>query len=169
MSSGGFFRGLFGKKPELSADGLSFDINESGAVINGKPIDVPCHLSVLTKMFGKPRKFVGKGGENVNYTWDKFGIYCYTKGNGVVYCIAVKMNFGDIRTKYDPKTPFSGILTVCGEPWETAMSGGEDMEVGRRLVFENYSLFAEFTDIDGGDKNGSHGAYSGIEIQLPSD
>ncbi len=40
MSSGGFFCGLFGKKSELSAGELSFDINESGAY-SGIEIQLP--------------------------------------------------------------------------------------------------------------------------------
>lgn len=170
MGLGEFFRGIFTKKSsEINADELVFEVNESGIAINGKKVDVPCHLSVMTDLLGKPRRFVGENRENVNFTWDNLGICCYTKGNNVVYCVGVKANIGEIATKYDPKKLFSGRLTICGEPWEKAMSGGEDCEFGRRLVYGEYSLFSEYTDMEIGDKNGCHGAYSGVEIQLPFD
>lgn len=170
MGLGEFVRGIFGKKStEINADELVFEVNESGIVINGKNVDIPCHLSVLTKMLGKPRRFVGKNSENVNFTWDNLGICCYTKGNKVVYCVGVKVNIGVVTMRYDPKKLFSGRLTISGEPWETVMSGGEDLEIGRRLVYGEYSLFSEYASIEKGDKNGCHGAYSGVEIQLPFD
>ncbi|MGN0670958.1 MAG: hypothetical protein ACI4JZ_10455, partial [Oscillospiraceae bacterium] len=78
----GFFGKLFGgKKPKINSRELVLDIAESKLIVNGKPVDIPCHLSVLTNIFGKPRKFVGKNRENINFTWDNLGIYCYTKGN----------------------------------------------------------------------------------------
>lgn len=166
----GFFGNLFGgKKPKINAGELVFDVTGEKLIINGKAVDIPCHLSVLTGVFGKPRKFVGKKHGNVNFTWDNLGIYCYTKGNNVVYCIAAKVKRGDIQTSYDPKTLFAGKLTVGGEPWEEFMASGEDMEVGRRRQYLGLSLFSEYADMENGDKNGCHGAYSGVEFQLPLD
>lgn len=170
MGLGEFFRGIFAKKsPEINADELVFEANESGIAINGKKVDVPCHLSVMTDLLGKPRRFVGVNRKNVNFTWDNLGICCYTKGNKVVYCVGVKANIGVVTMRYDPKKLFSGRLTICGEPWEKVMSGGEDLEIGRRLICGEYSLISEYTDMEIGDKNGCHGAYSGVEIQLPFD
>ena len=164
----GLFANLFGrKKPKINAQELVLEITEGKLIVNGKAVDIPCHLSVLTNIFGKPRKFVGKKHGNVNFTWDNLGIYCYTKGNSVVYCFGVKVNCGGISTDLDPKTTFKGTLTIGGEPWEEFMAGGEDMEVARQRDFCGYSLFSEYADMDNGDKNGCHGAYSGVEIQLP--
>lgn len=164
----GFFGKLFvGKKPKINAEELVLDITEDKLFVNGKAVDIPCHLSVLTNIFGKTRKFVGKYRENINFIWDNLGVYCYTKGNSVVYCFSVKVNRGDIKIDFDPKTLFAGTLSIGGEPWEEFMSGGEDMEVARQRDFCGYSLFSEYTDMDNGDKNGCHGAYSGVEIQLP--
>lgn len=164
----GFFANLFGgKKPKINARELVLDITEGKLLVNGRAVDIPCHLSVLTKIFGKPRKFIGKNRENINFTWDNLGIYCYTKGNSVVYCFAVKVNRGDITTDFEPKNTFTGTLLIGGEPWEEFMSGGEDFEVARQREFCGYSLFSEYTDMENGDKNGCHGAYSGVEIQLP--
>lgn len=164
----GLFANLFGrKKPKINAQELVLEITEGKLIVNGKAVDIPCHLSVLTNIFGKPRKFVGKKHGNVNFTWDNLGIYCYTKGNSVVYCFGVKVNCGGISTDLDPKTTFKGTLTIGGEPWEEFMAGGEDMEVARQRKYCGYSLFSEYADMDNGDKNGCHGAYSGVEIQLP--
>lgn len=164
----GLFANLFGRKnPKINAQELVLEITEGKLIVNGKAVDIPCHLSVLTNIFGKPRKFVGKKHGNVNFTWDNLGIYCYTKGNSVVYCFGVKVNCGGISTDLDPKTTFKGTLTIGGEPWEEFMAGGEDMEVARQRKYCGYSLFSEYADMDNGDKNGCHGAYSGVEIQLP--
>ena len=164
----GFFDTLFGgKKPKINAQELVLDITEGKLIVNGKAVDIPCHLSVLTNIFGKPRKFGGKKHGNVKFTWDNLGIYCYTKGNSVVYCFGVKVNCGGISTDLDPKTTFKGTLKIGGEPWEEFMAGGEDFEVARQRDFCGYSLFSEYADMDNGDKNGFHGAYSGVEIQLP--
>ena len=163
----GFFGNLFGrKKPIINAQELVLDITEDKLIVNGKAVDIPCHLSVLTNIFGKPRKFVGKNRENVNFTWDNLGVYCYTKGNSVVYCFSVKVNRGDIKIDFDPKPLFAGTLTIGGEPWEELMGGGEDREVGRHRDYFGLSLFSEYTDMDNGDKNGYRGAYSGVEFQL---
>lgn len=163
----GFFGKLFGgKKPKINAEELVLDITEDKLFVNGKAVDIPCHISVLTNIFGKPRKFVGKNRENINFTWDNLGIYCYTKGNSVVYCIGVKVNCGDISTDLDPKNTFTGTLTIGGEPWEEFMASGEDMEVARQKNYCGYSLFSEYADMENGDKNGYRGAYSGVEFQL---
>ena len=83
-----FFRNLFGKKPKIDPEDLVIDITDSNMTINGKTVDIPCHLSVLENMLGKPREFVGKN-SHINLTWDDLGLYCYTLGNNVVYCIAI--------------------------------------------------------------------------------
>ena len=162
----GFFGNLFGgKKPKINAKELVLDITEDKLVVNGKAVDIPCHLSVLTNIFGKPRKHVGNNRENINFTWDNLGLLCYTNGNSVVNCFSVMVKRGDITTDYDPKILFAGTLTIGGEPWEDFMASGEDTGFGRHRDFFGLSLFSEYTDMDNGDKNGFYGAYSGVEIQ----
>lgn len=170
MGFSAFFKNFFGgKKPKINAGELVLDVTGEKLIINDKPVDIPCHLSVLTGIFGKPRKFVGKNRENINFTWDNLGIFCYTKGNSVVYCIGVKVSRGDISTDFDPENTFVGTLTIDGEPWEEFIASGEDMEVGRRRQYLGLSLFSEYADMENGDKNGCHGAYSSVEFQLPFD
>lgn len=163
-----FFKNLFGgAKSKFAPEELNIDITSNVININGNIIDVPCHLDALKKFLGKPRKFVGKSG-NINFTWDELGLYCYTKGNNVVYCMAVKANFGEIQTDFDPKKLFKGKLTICGAPWEEVMHGGDDLEVARERTLDGLSLFAEYTDMDKGDSEGFVGAYTGVEVQLCS-
>lgn len=164
-----FFKNLFGgsKKPSIDAEKLVVDITETVITINGKAVDVPCHLQSLSNIFGKPRKFVGKSG-NVNFTWDDLGMYCYTKGNNVVHCIAVKANLSDEQNlSFEPKTLFKGTLTICGMPWEEVMHEGDDLEVARQRDIGGLSLFSEYVDFEKGDKDGCKGAYSGVEVSIP--
>ncbi|MGN0678779.1 MAG: hypothetical protein ACI4JS_03860 [Oscillospiraceae bacterium] len=165
-----FFRNLFGgNKPKISSENLVLDVSENKLTVNGKSVDIPCHLSVLTGIFGKPRKFVGKN-SHVNYTWDDLGLYCYTMGNNVVYCIAVKVNLARFMTKFYPKCPFKGTLTIFGEQWEEFIYCGEDRyEIYKRRVVNGLALSSEYVDGDNLDRNGCHGAYSVVEIQWNGD
>ncbi len=162
----GFFKNLSDGKPKIKPEDLIIDITDTKLTINGKSVDIPCHLSVLEDMLGKPRKFVGKN-SHINFTWDGLGLYCYTLGNNVVYCIAVKVNKSDFTTKYDPKDAFKGRLTIFGEQWEEFMYAGEDMDgIFRQRVTNGLSIVSEYRDFEVLDKNDPHGAYSGIEIEL---
>ena len=162
-----FFKNLFGgSKPKYAPEELDINITDKAIYINGNIVDCPCHLDTLKKFFGKPRKFVGKKHGNVNFVWDELGVYCYTKGNNVVYCFAIKVNRGDIVTDFDPKSMFRGRLCINGAPWEEVMYGGEDMEVARQRDVGGLSLFSEYADFENGDKNGWNGAYAGVEVQL---
>lgn len=162
-----FFRNLFGGgKPKISPEELVIDITDSKLTINGKSVDVPCHLSVLRDILGKPRKFVGKN-SHINFTWDALGLCCYTLGNNVVYCISIEVNKGGFSTKYDPKRTFKGSLTIFGEQWEEFMYEGENVEdYFRKRVLNGISVVSEYKDFEVLDKNGPHGAYSGVEIEL---
>ncbi len=162
-----FFKNLFGGgKPKIKPEDLVIDITDSKITVNGKSVDIPCHLSLLEDMLGKPRKFVGKN-SHINFTWDNLGMYCYTLGNNVVYCIAVKVNIGNFATKFYPKSTFKGSLTIFGEQWEEFMYEGENVEdFFRRRVLNGISVVSEYIDIEVLDKNGPHGAYEGVEIEL---
>lgn len=167
MGFADFFKNLFGAgKPKYAPDELDINITDNAIRINGNTVDCPCHLDALKKFFGKPRKFVGKKHGNINFVWDELGVYCYTKGNNVVYCFAIKVNPSEIVTDFDPKSMFRGRLCINGAPWEEVMYGGQDMEVARQRDVGGLSLFSEYVDFENGDKNGWNGAYSGVEIQL---
>ncbi len=171
----GFFSSLFGrKKSKFKADELDINVTGDAIIVNGIKVDVPCLLQSLNAIFGKPRKFCGRAG-NTNYTWDDLGVYCYTKGNNVVYCFAVKTNLCAIDPSgnpaeplgFDPKSPFVGKLCIMGAPWEEVMYGGENMDdFGRERVMQNLSLFSEYSDFSKGDSEGWVGAYAGVEISL---
>lgn len=163
-----FFRNLFGgSKPKIAPEDLVIDVTDNKITINGNFVDIPCHLSVLVDILGRPRKTVGRKAGNVNFTWDALGICCYTKGNGVVYCIGVKVNVGGIDTDTEPRSTFKGRLTIFGEQWEEFMYAGEDMdEIFRQRVTDGLSIVSEYRDFEILDKNGPHGAYSGVEIEL---
>ncbi len=162
-----FFANLFGgQKSRFSPEELDIDIADDSVTINSNRVNIPCHLSVLTKLFGKPRAVNGKEGKR-NYAWDNLGLYCYTNGNNVVYCIAVLSRVGDISLKYQPKSTYAGKLTILGKPWEETMSKAPDEEgFFRMLELENLSVISEYADFEKGDSEGFEGAYSNAEIQL---
>ena len=166
MGLGDFFRNLFGgSKPKVKSEELSIDLTEDGMTINGRRIDIPCHLDILKDMLGKPIK-TGKKAHG-NYKWDTLGLRCYTNsGNNVVTCIGVKTKAGECDTKHDPTGMFKGVLTINGEPWEEFMSHGVDEEVARQQDFGVYSLFSEYADFEVADTNGCKGAYVGVEISI---
>lgn len=169
MGLGDFFRRLFGiSKPKFAPEELDINITDNAISINGNIVDCPCHLDALKTLFGKPRRSASKAGNNVNFTWDELGIYCYTKGNNVVYCFAIRVNQGGIKTDFDPKRMFQGRLNINGLPWEEVMYGGEDMEIAKACEVGGLSLFADYADVNKGDSEGFNGAYTGVEVQLIS-
>ncbi len=164
----GFFADLFGrKKSRFSPEELDINITEDAFVVNGNLLEVPCHLDGMTQLFGKPRKVGSLKNGSKNYAWDDLGLYCYTKGNNVVYCFAVLARMGELSLKYQPKSTFKGRLSILGKPWEEAVSHGTDEEgFARSLQLENLSIFSEYADFEKGDSEGFAGAYSTVEIQL---
>ncbi len=168
MGFSDFFKNLFGKKYVCRFAPEQIDINITGdmIIVNDNKIEIPCHLDRLKELFGQPRKFVGVSG-NVNYTWDDIGVYCYTKGNNVVFCIAVKSQVNsEMLFAYDPKSMFKGKLSINGENWEQVMHEGADEDVARSRLVDNLSLFAEYVDFEKGDMGGCEGAYTGVEVQI---
>ncbi len=164
------FKNLFGgnKKQSINAEKIIIDITDTVISINGKDIDIPCHLNSMIEMFGKPRRSASKSG-NVIFTWDNIGIFCYTKGNNVINCIAVKVKENDdMKLPFDPKKLFKGALTICGNDWEQTMFNGEDNDgFFKKREIGTLSIVAEYADFENGDKDGYKGAYSGVEISLP--
>lgn len=166
MGFGDLLRSLFGgSKAKVKSEELNIDLTQDGITINGRHIDVPCHLDVLKDMLGKPVKTGRKA--HGNYKWDELGLRCYTdSGSSVVSCIGIKTSQGEADTKHDPTGMFRGVLTIEGMPWEEFMYGGVDEEVARQRDFGVYSLFSEYADFAAGDNDGCKGAYVGVEISI---
>ena len=167
MGLGDFFRNLFGgSKPKIKSEELNIDLTQDGMTINGRRIDIPCHIDTLIDIFGKPSK-TGKKVHG-NYKWDELGLRCYTDSNNkVVSCIGIKTKAGEADTKHDPTGMYKGILTIEGQQWEEFMNQGVDEEgFARQRDFGVYSLFSEYADFENGDQNGYKGAYVGVEISI---
>ncbi len=164
----GFFSSLFGrKKSKFRAEELDINVRCGTIIVNDKALALPCLIDSFKEFLGKPRKFDNHSA-NVIFTWDEFGIYCYTKrGSRVVFCLGVKTKpNAEMPLDYDPESMFKGRLTVNGENWEQVVFSGEDEEVGRSKSIDNLGFFAEYADIEKGDRDGFEGAYSGVEIQI---
>ncbi len=153
----------FFRKKKLTSAEINIDVSNHLAVINGKEIAIPCPLSELTDIFGKPRFFHGGA---INYIWDELGIYCYATEAQRVYCIAIKVEKSNMPIAIDPKDNFKGILTLKGRHWEEVLSEGEDMEVARANDFDGVQLFGEYVSFDHGDKYSSSHAFVGMEMNF---
>ena len=158
----GFFD-LF-RKNRIAPSELRIALGENTADINGKCVRMPCSLKVLVGILGKPRFFAGRAG-NMNYTWDKLGVYCYVNSRSEVYCLAVKAHPDEIPAGFDPKCMFQGQLSICSRQCEELVQEGNDIEIGRERMLNGLSLFSTYVDMDNGDNGGCHGAYNGIEVQ----
>lgn len=159
-----FFSDLFSRKPYIDTDNFYVNASVDGITINGCDIEIPCHMAAVRKLLGKPRVCRTKSG-NVIHTYDSLGIFFYTKGNSVVYCVEFQMKELNGKRKHAPKGTFNGILTIDGKPWEKYMSNGEDTGFTRRLVLGLYKLNAEYADYCG-DNKGFVGGYSGLSIEI---
>ncbi len=156
----GFFD-LFRKKPALDTSRLVINLTEDGLDVNGTRIILPCNIGALKYLFGSPRKTVHDsttltGEKNYTYTWDKIGLYCYSRGGSVVRCIAARMN-GEPDLDYSPSSLFEGFYTINGESWFDVMKNGETewiedidfrIPVFKRVLIGKYSAVSEFTNED---------------------
>ncbi len=160
----GFFD-FFKKKPALDTSRLVINLTEDGFDINGTNIALPCNIGNLTYLLGKARKTahppVFTDEEHFNYTWDKLGIYCYSKGGEIVHNISVRMN-GEANLSYSPSKLFNGFYTINGENWFDVMKNGETewledegfrVPVFKRVRLGSYSVVSEFTAEDLSDGN----------------
>lgn len=158
------FWSLF-KKPKLKAEDISIKLFDGKMELNGKLFDVPCHMSVIMEVLGKPKTNNTRSG-NLIYTYDDYGIMFYTKGNNVMFCIEVKSNPNERRRKFDPKNAFCGTLIIEGQQWEEFVSEGEDVDFGRRRVCDGTAYIAEYANGEFGDSKGIHGAYYSLSAEL---
>jgi len=173
----GFFD-LF-RKPSLDTSRLVINLTEDGFDVNGTHIALPCNIGALKYLFGNARKTVHHnhftGQENVNYTWDKLGLYCYSHSDGIVYCISVRMN-GEPVLSYSPASLFNGFYTINGENWFDVMKNGETewledegirIPIFKRIKLGNYSIISEFTNEDTSDGTARNPEdLADIEVQI---
>ncbi len=174
----GFFD-LFRKKPTLDTSRLVINITENGIDINEAHIALPCGIDSLKYLFGSARQTVHSPTftpeKNYNYTWDKIGLYCYSKGGSIVHNISVRMN-GEADLSYSPSSLFGGIVTINGENWFDVMKNAETewledegfrVPVFKRTSLGKYSVISEFTNEDTSDGNAeSSSDLKNIEIEI---
>lgn len=175
--------GLFAKKTAapFAGEQCVVDISKDGLMINGTMLDVLVHLEAAEKLLGSSRgkkyrttaenrefleESCGSGmvSNRVNYTWDDLGIYCYTMNGKVISSFGFMFN-NAMELKHSPKKMFSGVLTINGEPWQQAISRGEDCEFFRELILGGYTVIAEYTDPFSGETP-DEGGYNCVEISL---
>lgn len=158
------FIDLFAKKPAVNTDNLVVNISDGKITVNGLTISIPCHMSAVRKILGKPRVCRTKS-KNIIHTYDKLGIYFYTKGNSVVKCVELKTKETTRNRKHEPKQVYKGILTIEGEPWEEYMSSGENTGITRCHKYELYKIHAVYAD-QSDNENNIHEAYSSLSIEI---
>lgn len=159
-------------KKEISP--LKIAIDEDEIVINGVVIDIPSHISVFEKLLGKPRRVAFPKDSRkkdplyqrqVNYVWDRLGVYCPTKNGSVVYALEILMREGEMWSRYFPKEFFGGELNICGMPWEQAFETlpyyGKQNGVFKRLDLGIYVANGGYVK-EGSPESG----YMLVEIQL---
>lgn len=155
----GFFD-FFRKKPALDTSRLVINLTEDGLDVNGTHIALPCNIDALKYLFGSARQTVHQTSfspeKNYNYTWDKLGLYCYSKGGTIVHNISVRMN-GEPSLSYSPSSLFGGIYTINGENWFDVIKNGETewledegfkIPIFKRVNIGGYSVVSEFTNED---------------------
>ena len=154
--------GLFDlfRKPALNTSRLVINLTEDGFDVNGTHIALPCNIDALKYLFGRARETVHQlnftNEINYNYTWDKIGLYCYSKGGTIVHALSVRMN-GEPDLSYSPRSLFGGFFTINGENWFEVMKNGETewledegfkIPVFKRINMGRYSVVSEFTNED---------------------
>ncbi len=174
----GFFD-LFRKKPALDTDRLVINLTENGLDVNGTHIALPCNIDALRHLFGHARQTVHPAvftpEKNYNYTWDKIGLYCYSKGGIIVHNISARVN-GTPDLSYSPSSLFQGIYTINGENWFEVMKNGETewlededirIPVFKRVTLGRYSAVSEFTNEDLSDGNAeNYEDLKNIEVEI---
>ena len=173
------FLDLFRKKPALDTSRLVINLTENGLDINETHIALPCNIDALRYLFGHARETVHPAifdrEKNYNYTWDKIGLYCYSKGGTIVHNISVRVN-GEQDLSYSPSSLFEGIYTINGENWFEVMKNGETewledegirIPVFMRTQVGKYSVVSEFTNEDTSDGNAeNYEDLKNIEVEI---
>ncbi len=117
-----FFKDIFGgSKPKYVPQELNIDLSSSTININGNEIELYCHRNALEKIFGKPSRFRKslRGEVKYTYTWHAFGIYAISLDGDNIVSLTFQVAPCEklITAKWRPKSVFSGVITIGGEPW----------------------------------------------------
>ena len=171
--------GFFKKKNAVSPADVKIELADDRIVINGKSVDIPAHINVLTAILGKPRATAGPKDNPIdkeliskptNYTWDSLGVYCYTKNGSVIFCFGIRLNEGDICPKHFPSEFFSGTVTINGMPWYEAVRTlpniEKDIPFFKKIALGGYSAVIEYVDFEADPDSRTQKDYTSIEIQL---
>lgn len=160
----GFLSKLFGKNDPADADfeyqggRLSVDYSPSGMVLGGRCISLPADISEFTAILGRARNVKTKVG--ANYTWDKLGVYCYTKDGRTVHTFGVFIMQGEIELDTHPKSRYDGELTINGSDWFSQLATGVNAEVLAQLRLGPYNVTGEYASF------GDTSRYSVVEFGI---
>lgn len=160
----GFLSKLFGKDDpaevdfEYQGERLSLDYSPSGMVLGGRCISLPADISEFTSILGKARRVKTKMG--ANYTWDKLGVYCYTRDGKKVHTFGVFFRQGEIELETLPKNLYDGEFTINGQDWVAQLAKGENADVLISLRLGAYTATGEFACF------GDPSSYSVVELGL---
>ncbi len=179
-----FFKKFFNKiYPIAAGEPLNIDITGKNIIINKNKITIPCNIETLTSILGQARaqryetkpddkQFLEKMHkkpvtDRVNYMWDDLGIKCYTLDGKSVNTFGIELNKGVLEYPNVPQKLFEGTITIMGQSWLSAIKSGIDEIVLQKLRVGNFSLCAEYVDIDHDMNLRTEKDYTGIEIGLP--
>jgi hypothetical protein len=90
---------------------LKIQISDQSFLINQTPFQFPIPIADLKKILGEPREIQAK--QNYVLTWDDLGLTAFSKDKRQVE--TSMMHYRASRYKFDPKSPFSGELTLNDE------------------------------------------------------
>lgn len=180
-----FLKNLFNKvTPVKGGEPVYINITDRNIVINRNKITLPCNIDKISAILGQPRAQRyetkpedkkkleqmhpnAKVTDRVNYMWDNLGIKCYTLDGKTVNTFGIELNKGVLEYPNVPVNMFGGTVTINGRSWLQAIKLGDDEMVLQKLRVGNYSLCAEYVDIDQDMNARTERDYTGIEIALP--
>ncbi len=149
---------------------LNINVGHGGIEINGKKIQLPCHIGSLKKILGEPRvsRFAPMEygeedltdeevdmlnedcADNTIYIWDNFGVICYTCDGKNAETISIYLRDSKLEERADiyPQQNFGGRLTIFDEPWVNALESGEEFEDSKSIVLGDYSVYGFYADME---------------------
>lgn len=164
---------------------VSIDISENGLTLNGAAITLPCNISVISDILGKPvRTSFGKiesdlfdeeAPEQLNsetadracYTWNELGIHCHSDDGVTVNTVSLRMRNSRLmkHPDYYASSMFSGTFTINGEQWLKQLKNGDTGLDCTELILGEYSVYAAHADYRPHPFNKA-AKYSVIELSL---
>lgn len=170
---------FFSVKKQASVSEINYTAQK--LVIDGKEIDFPIHIEILSEILGKPRatefetddelrawleksEGVGMVTRRVNYAWDDLGLLAYTNNGTVAKCFSVLLKPSDL--KYAPRSVYKGKLTINGNDWFSAMKTGENGQFLSEYVLGDYKITAEKSDFSKDVSECSSEDFNCVDIQI---